>query len=436
MSNLQKFLVLGIVTVAIVCVLEYARPVIAGNHTQREHLFTVQSVDTMKYSRDRAREALKNPSYQTLIDNEVRAVADTGATHIALATPYDEEFVPVLKMWVSSARKQGLSVWFRGNFSGWEGWFDYQKIDRTTHLKMTEAFITSHPDLFSDGDIFTPCPECENGGPGDPRQTRDTAGFKKFLIDERIVSLNDFSKINKKVQTTYTSMNGDVARLIMDPATTDALGNVVVVDHYVPTVAQFGKDILAMSTTSQGDVALGEFGAPIPDLQGDLSPTDQAGFVEGLLGELYKQSDHIVAVNYWSLNDSSTALLDGTNESTKRPVYDTLKTFYKASYVTGTVKNSIGDALPNMPITVQGKYPYSTVTDKDGYYQVFVPFTDTVVTIGGGDYPVIKATYLRLEVPKTYNIILVPLHPSFLYQIRESMLSMQAAVLQAFHLSK
>lgn len=77
-----------------------------------------QSVDTMKHSRDLAREKLHDDSYDAVIDREVRSIADIGATHVAIATPYDEEFVPYLKRWVSAARKYHLAVWFRGNFSG------------------------------------------------------------------------------------------------------------------------------------------------------------------------------------------------------------------------------------------------------------------------------------------------------------------------------
>ena len=70
-------------------------------------------------------------------------------------------------------RKHGLSVWFRGNFSGWEEWFGYPKIKAYEHINKTRNFIINNPELFADGDIFTSCPECENGGPGDPRDTNN-----------------------------------------------------------------------------------------------------------------------------------------------------------------------------------------------------------------------------------------------------------------------
>src|SRR3972149_11347222 len=94
----------------------------------RERFFQVQSIDTMKYSRDVAREKLKDFSYDKEIETQVKNIAETGASHVAIATPYDDEFLPFLRRWVKAAREKGLNVWFRGNFSGWENWFDYEKF--------------------------------------------------------------------------------------------------------------------------------------------------------------------------------------------------------------------------------------------------------------------------------------------------------------------
>src|SRR3990167_4248908 len=67
-----------------------------------------QSIDTMKYSRDLSREKLNDPSFNTIINQQVAQIAGTGATHIAIATPYDEEFYPMLVRWVASARRNNL----------------------------------------------------------------------------------------------------------------------------------------------------------------------------------------------------------------------------------------------------------------------------------------------------------------------------------------
>lgn len=186
---------------------------------KKQSLWEVQSIDTMKYSRDASGQALQDKSFAKTIDRQVKEIASSGANYIAIDTPYDKQFLPVLKMWVATSRKYNLKIWFRGNFSGWEGWFDYPKISQKDHLKMTQEFIEQNPDLFENGDIFTACPECENGGPGDPRQTGNVKGFRNFLIEEYDMTQNSFAKINKKVISNYDSMNMDVAKLIMDPAT-------------------------------------------------------------------------------------------------------------------------------------------------------------------------------------------------------------------------
>ena len=50
----------------------------------------ITSIDTMKYSRDNA----KNSNVLQDIPFYVKAIADLNATHVAIGTPYDEEFIP------------------------------------------------------------------------------------------------------------------------------------------------------------------------------------------------------------------------------------------------------------------------------------------------------------------------------------------------------
>src|SRR5579864_6688450 len=66
-------------------------------HTKR---WQIESIDTMKYSRDAARQGLNNPVYTAQVKQQVAAIAKTGATYVAIDTPYDAEFLPVLKVWV------------------------------------------------------------------------------------------------------------------------------------------------------------------------------------------------------------------------------------------------------------------------------------------------------------------------------------------------
>lgn len=270
-------------------------------------IWAVRSIDTMKYSRDIAREKAKDASFDAVIDEQVKNIADTGASHVAIATPYDEEFIPFLARWVEAARKYNLHVWFRGNFSGWEKWFDRERITRTQHLDLTTKFIVGNPTLFEDGDIFTPCPECENGGPGDPRMTGDIVGHRQFLIDSTRVGKDAFAQIDKNVEVGYHSMNYDVAMAVMDRSTTEAVGGLVAIDHYVSSTDKMIKDIEIIKERSGGKIFLGEFGAPIPDLNGKMTEDQQAEWLEHTL-DLLVANKSVIGLNYWVNVGGSTQL--------------------------------------------------------------------------------------------------------------------------------
>lgn len=272
-----------------------------------KYLWQVQSIDTMKYSRDMARAEKGNPNLSILIDEQMKKIASTGATFVAIDTPYDAEFLPILRQWVKGARDNHLSVWFRGNWSGWEGWFSYPKIGATEHLQKTQQFILANPDLFQDGDIFTSCPECENGSIGDPRTTNRVSAYRTFLINEYQADKDAFNKIGKKVTANYFSMNGDVALLVMDKKTTKALDGVVVIDHYVKTPDDLIHDVSYLAKQSGGEIILGEIGAPIPDIQGNMTDQQQALWLNDVLQKLHQQSE-VIGLNYWVNMGGSTAL--------------------------------------------------------------------------------------------------------------------------------
>ena len=288
-------------------------------------LWAIRSIDTMKYSRDLAREKRTDDSFDAIIDQQVKNIAETGASHVAIATPYDAEFIPYLSRWVKTARKYKLKVWFRGNFSGWEKWFDHKRITRIEHLDMTTNFIMDNSYLFEDGDIFTPCPECENGGPGDPRMTGDIVGHRQFLIDSTRVGNDAFAKIGKKVEVGYHSMNYDVAMAVMDKETTQAVGGIVAIDHYVSSYDKMIKDIESIKERSGGKIFLGEFGAPIPDLNGKMTEDQQVEWLNQTL-TLLADNKSVVGLNYWVNVGGSTQLW--SEDGTPRKGVTTLSSFY------------------------------------------------------------------------------------------------------------
>ena len=379
-------------------------------------LFEVQSVDTMKYSRDVARQKLYDPSFDADIAFYTKSAAELGATHIALGTPYEKEFAPFLRRWVEAARKEGLSVWFRGNLAGWEGWFGYKGITPKEHQESIYDFILQHPDLFRDGDVFTPCPECENGALGDPRFSGTVPDFRQFLIDEHAIAKEAFRTIAREVEVGYHSMNGDVAALVMDKETTAHLGGVAAIDHYVKDAERFAFDVASLAEQSGGRVAVSEFGLPIADIHGNLEEEEQAEMVERLLQELYRQKESIAGVNYWVLAGGSTALLDENGR--KREAFEKVAQYYKPVIVRGIIRDPFGNPLEGIPVVV-GEHLFEVQTDSEGKYQFAVPRIHVEIEAGGENHG--KATYAIMpDAPYLveWNMVLEPVDPSLIYSAR------------------
>lgn len=383
--------------------------------TAAETFFRIQSIDTMKFSRDEARLQAKNPDYDKEIETQMRDIAKTGATHVAIGTPYDEEFVPYMKRWVEMARRYNLKIWFRGNFSGWEGWFDYKPLDRTQHTALTVDFIKNHKDLFADGDLFSSCPECENGGPGDPRQTGDVDGHRKFLIEEYEQVKTVFKQVNLKVEANFYAMNADVAKLIMDKETTKAMDGIVTIDHYIESPEQYKTDIWNIAYQSGGKVVLGEFGAPVPDIHGDMTEEEQAAWIEKVMKELIKLPQ-IEGVNYWVNRGGTTRIWSAENQP--RQAVQILTTYFRPKVIYGKLKNEIGLSLSGVTIksdtrsfiSGSGSYEVPILDDKkvafskEGYIDMIVNVNDT--------------TEDRIE----RDIVLNPQRPSWLYNILKRVL--------------
>ncbi|MCL4465200.1 MAG: hypothetical protein M1389_04085 [Chloroflexi bacterium] len=338
-----------------------------------------QSIDTMKSSRDLSREKLEDPSFDAVIEQQIADIADTGATHVGLATPYDEEFVPFLRRWVAAARKHGLKVWFRGNWSGWEGWFGYPPVSRQEHLQKTVRFIYTHPDLFQDGDVFSGCPECENGGPGDPRLTGDVAGHRRFLIQEYAMSREAFRRIGKRVAAIFNPMNGDVARLVMDKNTTRRLGGIVVIDHYVRSPQQLAADVREIARTTGGRIVLGEFGAPIPDIHGALSDGEQAAWVQSAL-DLLADVPEVAGINYWTNVGGSTELW--IQPGKPRQAAAALKSYFIPEALRGVVRDTKGRGIGGAHIVSADRR--TRTVDSGEFTLPYVRSTGAITAVAAG----------------------------------------------------
>lgn len=294
----------------------------------------IKSIDTVKYSRDLSLQNLNNPAFDATIEAQIKKIKETGATHIAIDTPYDEMFIPILSRWVKSARNNGLNVWFRGNFASWEGWFGFPNhLSREDHLRLTREFIQKNPGLFESGDAFSPCPECENGGPEDPRNGRDLESFRKFLISEHIASRQEFNKINKNNITILAPMNLDFAKMVMDKETSKQMGDIITIDHYVKSPQQLADDIKSLHKKTGANIVLGEFGAPIPDIHGTFTNQQQADWLAEVLNLISKEKS-LIGLNYWtSFGGSTSVFLDDTSP---KPAAKILENYYKLQFLPNT----------------------------------------------------------------------------------------------------
>jgi len=341
------------------------------SNTYATTLWKYQCIDTMKISRDKARGWASNQDLETHINWEMETVKNMGGNCVAIDTPYDEEFLPYLNRWVNAAHKKNLHIWFRGNFSGWEGWFDYSKnVTSKILFEKTRMFIIKHPDLFKSGDIFTPAPEAENGGEFNQVAQEQYGAYRKFLIDEYKTAKDSFATIGKNVSVNWLSMNGGLARRMMDQETINAIDHLVTIDHYIKTPQEMTDYITYFNNTFHAKVVVGEFGAPIPDINGNMTEEEQANFVRSVFTKLYINKNSVMGVNYWDLYDGSTALIN-YDDKTPRKVTQVIKDYFIPATLTGHAQDTLGEPLQNIAIKMNDTA--ATVTNSNGDYTITIP---------------------------------------------------------------
>lgn len=378
---------------------------------ERVTWWEIQSIDTMKFSRDLAREKLNDLSFNETIDRQMQNISLSGATHVAIGTPYDEEFLPFLKRWVKAARNYRLNIWFRGNLSGWEGWFGYPKITREEHIQKTRAFILNNQDLFQDGDIFTSCSECENGGPGDPRNSGDIIGHRRFLINEYQLVKQAFSQIKKDVIANYYSMNGDVAKLIMDKETTKALDGVVTLDHYVANPEQLLTDIREIKEKSAGKIVLGEFGVPIPDIHGNLSQAAQSDWIDQAFSQISQEQD-VIGVNYWVGFGGSSKLWE--SNGIPRTAVSAVKKYFKPNNLKGIIRNEIREPIKGAAVSIG---PKSVRSDSRGSFSIPYIYEYKTIRVSANGYKQLEIN--DFKETDTINITLIKDKDDLVFNIRK-----------------
>lgn len=282
----------------------------------------VLSIDAMKMSRDTL--SLSREQIQMLCQ-EAR---NTGATHIAIGTPYDDFAYKYLKDWVSIAKSQdiGLNVWLRGNFSDWENWHE-NKIHNPVatpedHHRQFSQFLAKlhHDGLISPGDIVSPCPEPENGkiigSYWDNKQK-----LQNFIRDSYINARNTLDSFGLSGVRVVFSYNADVAADL--PTEIYDLLKIIGLDHYPAADAtEMATRIAHFHHLFPGkEIWIAETGSGMKDRQKITTQEQQAAYMELLFQSM--ASMKVSAINIWTIMGGDTALVDpaGGNAVKERPVY-------------------------------------------------------------------------------------------------------------------
>ncbi len=287
---------------------DYSQPILPGS----EGDWKIQSIDTQIISKN-----WPNVT-QAAIHEQITLLKALGVNYIAVDTPYDR--VDELKMWTDEIHLQGLHVWFRSHWDGWEG-DDGQPATLLPdqYLSSTEKFIEANPNLFKPGDSFTVAVEPENVGVGLGKRFLTWDIYRSFLLNQVSIANEGFAKINlkNKIYTNWISVNGWVVDNEFTPELAKNLG-LITVDHYVgqnSTIGDYGDSNTIVNQTMtdldrfhsrfEVPILLGEWGYQIFQTVPDEL---QAQVIQSMFTAL-KTRNYIVGVNYWTHMGNTASII-------------------------------------------------------------------------------------------------------------------------------
>jgi hypothetical protein len=139
--------------------------------------------------------------------------------------------------------------------------------------------------------------------------------------------------------------------------------------------------------------------------------------MQRIFNVLYAERDHIAGVNYWTLTDSSTAVVDRAGNL--KQVADVIKNYYKPGAVYGTVRNTAGDVLENVVIA-DAHSSQLQLSLGDGSYSVMYPAGEVTFTFRGEGYISSEMSfYLDRSTKIQKDVVLEPTQKDLLYRFRE-----------------
>jgi len=206
-------------------------------------------------------------------------------------------------------------------------------------------------------------------------------------------------------------MNKDVAALIMDKKTTFAMGGLVTIDHYVASPEELSQDIEALARSSGGRILLGEFGAPIPDINGEMSEDQQAEWIKKA-GIALVSSKYLEGVSYWTNSGGSTQLWN--DNGSKRKAVGALAMIYNPNQLLITIKNSAGDSVNQAKISSSERFALS-----DARGEAVLPYLNSEqdIKIEADGYT--TSIYKLQHIVANNTVVLEKVHESTLFKLKK-----------------
>lgn len=295
----------------------------------------IQSVSSMKETKDR----VCNQRQSDFIERWVDTAKELGVNYVAVETPYDSptcgDSVSYTKSWINIIRSRGLRVWHRHMPLSFEGIYDTIKDPAKNYLELIRKYIGSNPNIFKEGDIFTPIPEPQNGGvrgvtycPQSICIFGNASIFNQWLRDAIDVSEDAFSTIGLagKMKIGYYGFDGFVAwgdnnpdwEGILEDATVAKMGNITI-DHYPEIVGDTMENDLNELQVKYPNtpIIIGEWGT----ISG--GNTEQ----QVLQSMQAAKRQNVVGLMYWHMGMGGYESLVEENFA-KRPQFDEVQSFF------------------------------------------------------------------------------------------------------------
>lgn len=298
--------------------------------------FAIQSIDAMKDTKD----AICGPRPLDWINKWLDKAVELSAQYIAISTPYENpscgDALSYTKTWVKAIRAHGLHVWHRHMPLSFEGIYSVNKNNSTNYLNLISTYIKNNPDLFQDGDIFTPIPEPQNGGiqgitycANSVCQFQSAPAFNQWLRDAMTTSKNAFAAIGKNnMKIGYFGFDGFVAwgdknpdwHGILEDSTVAQMGNITI-DHYPETVGETMDQALTalQAKYPTTPIVIGEYGTVNgQNVNQEVTDTLTAA-----------KNHHVVGFNYWQFGPSGSGEQLINDDFSNRSDFTIVASFYK-----------------------------------------------------------------------------------------------------------